>query len=99
MEQASARIGPPRTLAPPTAADALSVGSHLGFGLGMIGDRIFRDAPALLLLVFMTNYLAIPPALAGVAIFIPKTADHVRRSHGRHPVGPVETRAGADGGR
>jgi len=38
----------------------------------MIGERIFRDAPALLLLIFMTNYLAIPPALAGVAIFIPK---------------------------
>jgi GPH family glycoside/pentoside/hexuronide:cation symporter len=43
-----------------------------GFSLGMIGDRIFRDAPALLLLLFMTNYLAIPPALAGTAIFIPK---------------------------
>jgi GPH family glycoside/pentoside/hexuronide:cation symporter len=45
-----------------------------GFGLGMIGERIFRDAPALLLLLFMTDYLAIPPALAGVAIFIPKIA-------------------------
>jgi GPH family glycoside/pentoside/hexuronide:cation symporter len=43
-----------------------------GFSLGMIGERIFRDAPALLLLLFMTDYLAIPPALAGVAIFIPK---------------------------
>lgn len=43
-----------------------------GFSLGMIGDRIFRDAPALLLLLFMTNFLAIPPALAGSAIFVPK---------------------------
>jgi GPH family glycoside/pentoside/hexuronide:cation symporter len=43
-----------------------------GFSLGMIGDRIFRDAPALLLLIFMTNYLGVPPALAGVAIFVPK---------------------------
>jgi GPH family glycoside/pentoside/hexuronide:cation symporter len=43
-----------------------------GFSLGMIGDRIFRDAPALLLLLYMTDYLAIPPALAGAAIFIPK---------------------------
>ncbi len=51
---------------------SLSVGRTLGFSLGMIGDRIFRDAPALLLLIYMTNYLAIPPALAGVAIFIPK---------------------------
>jgi GPH family glycoside/pentoside/hexuronide:cation symporter len=38
----------------------------------MIGDRIFRDAPALLLLIYMTNYLAIPPAMAGLAIFVPK---------------------------
>lgn len=43
-----------------------------GFSLGMVGDRIFRDAPALLLLIFMTNHLGIPPAMAGVAIFIPK---------------------------
>jgi GPH family glycoside/pentoside/hexuronide:cation symporter len=38
----------------------------------MIGDRIFRDAPALLLLIYMTDYLAIPPAMAGTAIFLPK---------------------------
>lgn len=38
----------------------------------MIGDRIFRDAPALLLMLFMTNFLAIPPAIAGAAIFVPK---------------------------
>jgi GPH family glycoside/pentoside/hexuronide:cation symporter len=40
----------------------------------MIGERIFRDAPALLLMVFMTNYLAIPAALAGVVVFVPKIA-------------------------
>jgi GPH family glycoside/pentoside/hexuronide:cation symporter len=51
---------------------ALGVSRLFGFSLGMIGERIFRDAPALLLLIFMTNYLGIPPALAGVAIFIPK---------------------------
>jgi GPH family glycoside/pentoside/hexuronide:cation symporter len=50
----------------------LSMPTLFGFSLGMIGDRIFRDAPALLLLLFMTNYLAIPAALAGTAIFIPK---------------------------
>jgi GPH family glycoside/pentoside/hexuronide:cation symporter len=53
-------------------AGGLSTLSIFGFSVGMIGDRIFRDAPALLLLVFMTDYLAIPPALAGIAIFIPK---------------------------
>jgi GPH family glycoside/pentoside/hexuronide:cation symporter len=45
-----------------------------GYGIGMIGERIFRDAPALLLLVFMTNYLAIPAALAGIVVFVPKLA-------------------------
>ncbi len=45
-----------------------------GYGIGMIGERIFRDAPALLLMVFMTNYLAIPAALAGVVVFVPKIA-------------------------
>jgi GPH family glycoside/pentoside/hexuronide:cation symporter len=49
-----------------------SVPTLFGFSLGMIGDRIFRDAPALLLLIFMTDYLAVPPALAGAAVFIPK---------------------------
>jgi GPH family glycoside/pentoside/hexuronide:cation symporter len=38
----------------------------------MVGERLFRDAPALLLLVFMTNYLAIPAAIAGAAVFLPK---------------------------
>jgi len=60
--------------APPMTAPggSLSTLTIFGFSLGMIGDRIFRDAPALLLLVFMTNYLAIPPAMAGLAIFVPK---------------------------
>lgn len=56
----------------PRPREDLSTATYFGFSLGMIGDRIFRDAPALLLLVYMTNYLAIPPAMAGVAIFVPK---------------------------
>jgi GPH family glycoside/pentoside/hexuronide:cation symporter len=56
----------------PATTQRLSAPTLFGFSLGMIGDRIFRDAPALLLLLFMTNYLAIPPALAGIAIFVPK---------------------------
>jgi GPH family glycoside/pentoside/hexuronide:cation symporter len=55
-----------------TTTRRLSTPTLFGFSLGMIGDRIFRDAPALLLLLFMTNYLAIPPAMAGLAIFVPK---------------------------
>jgi GPH family glycoside/pentoside/hexuronide:cation symporter len=45
---------------------------YLGYGVGMVGGQIFRDAPALLLLFFMTNTLGVPAALAGIAIFVPK---------------------------
>lgn len=45
---------------------------YLGYGIGMVGERLFRDAPALLLLLFMTDYLGISPALAGLAVFVPK---------------------------
>lgn len=38
----------------------------------MVGGQIFRDAPALLLLFFMTNTLGVPASIAGVAIFLPK---------------------------
>jgi GPH family glycoside/pentoside/hexuronide:cation symporter len=58
--------------ASPGTGGRITLPTLFGFSLGMIGDRIFRDAPALLLLLFMTNYLAIPPALAGIAIFVPK---------------------------
>jgi GPH family glycoside/pentoside/hexuronide:cation symporter len=68
--------GPAEALTPvtpgPHAGTQLGLTASVGFSVGMIGDRIFRDAPALLLLMFMTNYLAIPPAMAGVAIFVPK---------------------------
>jgi GPH family glycoside/pentoside/hexuronide:cation symporter len=56
----------------PQSPKSISIATYFGFSLGMIGDRIFRDAPALLLLIYMTDYLAIPPALAGTAIFLPK---------------------------
>ena len=51
---------------------SISNSLYFSYGVGMIGERMFRDTPALLLLVFMTNYLGIPPAMAGVAVFIPK---------------------------
>ncbi len=65
---------PPRHHDPAPPNGGISPGLYLAYGIGMIGERIFRDAPALLLLVFMTNYLAIPAAIAGVVIFVPKIA-------------------------
>jgi GPH family glycoside/pentoside/hexuronide:cation symporter len=55
-----------------STAAPLPLAMLFGFNFGMIGERIFRDAPALLLLIFMTDYLAVPPAIAGIAIFLPK---------------------------
>jgi GPH family glycoside/pentoside/hexuronide:cation symporter len=71
-DQMTSRTGAAPDPATPHKRAAISTATFFGFSLGMIGDRIFRDAPALLLLIYMTNYLAIPPALAGLAIFIPK---------------------------
>lgn len=42
------------------------------WGVGQVAAQIFRDVPSLLLLFYMTQALEIPPALAGIAIFIPK---------------------------
>ena len=50
----------------------LSVPFQLGFGVGQVGGSILANTPALILLFFMTDILAIPPALAGLAVFIPK---------------------------
>ncbi len=56
----------------PPGPSRLSAGLCVGYGVGMIGAQIFRDAPAFLLLIFMTDALGIPGAMAGLAIFIPK---------------------------
>ena len=50
----------------------LSIPFQLGFGVGQVGGSILANTPALILLFFMTDILAIPPALAGLAVFIPK---------------------------
>jgi GPH family glycoside/pentoside/hexuronide:cation symporter len=50
----------------------LPVGPQAAYGVGQIAGQIFRDVPSLLLLFFMTNVLGIQPALAGIAIFVPK---------------------------
>ena len=50
----------------------LSIPFQLGFGAGQIGGSILANTPALILLFFMTDALGIPPALAGLAVFLPK---------------------------
>ena len=77
------------------APSRLTVPFQLGFGVGQVGGSILANTPALILLFFMTDILAIPPALAGLAVFIPKAwvivfdpamgriSDHTRSRWGR----------------
>lgn len=44
----------------------------LGYALGQFGAQMGRDVPASLLLFFMTQHLGLAPALAGIAILLPK---------------------------
>ncbi|MFV3076355.1 MFS transporter [Niveispirillum fermenti] len=60
------------TQAPPPTAGHLGLLSQVGYGAGQVAGQVFRDVPSLLLLFFMTTVLGIEPALAGVAIFVPK---------------------------
>jgi GPH family glycoside/pentoside/hexuronide:cation symporter len=74
---------------------SLSVPLQLGFGVGQVGGSIIANTPAMILLFFMTDTLQIPPALAGLAVFIPKAwvilfdpimgriSDHSRSRWGR----------------
>lgn len=55
-----------------TAKSDAGLGAQILFGVGQIAGQIFRDAPSLLLLFFMTNTLGVSPAIAGAAIFVPK---------------------------
>jgi len=57
---------------PPPAKAALSVAQMLLYGGGQGGAQIIRDAPTVLLPVFMTTMLGISPWLAGLAILLPK---------------------------
>jgi len=43
-----------------------------GFGVGQIAGQLFRDAPSLLLLFYLSSIMGVPPGMAGAAIFIPK---------------------------
>lgn len=56
------------------AADGPSVPLLIkaGYGVGQIAGQLFRDAPSLLLLFYLTSIIGMPPVIAGMAIFVPK---------------------------
>jgi len=50
----------------------LATSTKAGFGIGQVAGQLFRDAPSLLLLFYLTSVMGIQPAVAGAAIFVPK---------------------------
>lgn len=51
---------------------ALPTSAKAGYGVGQIAGQLFRDAPSLLLLFYLSSIMGVPPGIAGAAIFIPK---------------------------
>ncbi|GAB3740093.1 MFS transporter [Nocardiopsis nanhaiensis] len=62
-----------RTGAPTGGALPRSV--HAWYGTGAVAMGIFNTVPGLLLLIYLTDTLAVSPALAGSVIFLPKLID------------------------
>lgn len=48
---------------------------RIGYGLGSLCTGTFATVPGLILLYYLTNVLAVSPALAGAAVFLPKAWD------------------------
>ncbi|WP_431963187.1 MFS transporter [Actinacidiphila sp. bgisy160] len=48
---------------------------RIGYGLGSLGTGTFGTVPGLILLYYLTNVLAVPAAVAGAAVFLPKAWD------------------------
>ncbi|MFJ9179313.1 MFS transporter [Streptomyces sp. NPDC102360] len=55
----------------------LSVGRKAGWGVGALASNAFNTLPGLLLLIYMTDALGVPAALAGVVVAVPKLFDLV----------------------
>lgn len=65
-------------MVPTTATSSpskVSLGVRLGYAVGSFCTANFTTIPGLLLLFYMTNVLAVPAALAGVVLFLPKAWD------------------------
>ncbi|MFT7286143.1 MAG: GPH family glycoside/pentoside/hexuronide:cation symporter [Halieaceae bacterium] len=77
--------------------EKLSTKTMLLYGSGQTGAQLFRDAPAVLLPLFMTTMLGVTPWLAGVVVLVPKLwviacdpiigalSDHYKPRFGRRP--------------
>src|SRR3954471_12542577 len=60
---------------PPTARGVLDRRTVSGYALGSVATGTFGTVPGLVLLFFLTDTLAVPAAVAGLAVFVPKFFD------------------------
>ncbi|MFD9499405.1 MFS transporter [Streptomyces sp. NPDC060035] len=67
---------------------------RIGYGLGSLCTGTFATVPGLILLYYLTNVLAVPAAVAGAAVFLPKAWDVLINPL----VGAVSDRSGLRGG-
>ncbi|MEV8633431.1 MFS transporter [Streptosporangium sp. NPDC051023] len=63
------------TPAPASGAPTVSRSVRVGYGVGSVCTGTFSTVPGLLLLIYMTNVLAIPAWIAGLVAFLPKLWD------------------------
>ncbi|MBK3592333.1 MULTISPECIES: MFS transporter [Streptomyces] len=61
--------------APPAVSPGLPRRIRVGYGLGSLCTGTFATVPGLILLYYLTDVLAVPPAVAGAAVFLPKAWD------------------------
>ncbi|WNI24769.1 MFS transporter [Streptomyces sp. ITFR-16] len=59
----------------PEAAPRLPRRVRIGYGLGSLCTGTFATVPGLILLYYLTDVLAVPAAVAGAAVFLPKAWD------------------------
>jgi GPH family glycoside/pentoside/hexuronide:cation symporter len=67
----------PRTAGEPVEAPRPGVGVLSAYGAGSLGMGVWITVPGLLLLYFLTDVLAVPAALAGLTLLLPKVVDVV----------------------
>ncbi|MFD0021991.1 MFS transporter [Streptomyces sp. NPDC058382] len=63
------------TGAPPDTDPRLPRQVRIGYGLGSLCTGTFATVPGLILLYYLTDVLAVPAAVAGAAVFLPKAWD------------------------
>ena len=59
----------------PARSAPLARSVHAWYGSGAVATGVFNTVPGLLLLIYLTDTLAVSPALAGMVIFLPKVID------------------------